>query len=138
MTITVGGLDVRQGEMCPPMGPTVATIYHIDVRPRGAKIVDVTLDGDVVTVFANGNGTGSVTISMWKEKAGDPEEGGGIVALVDTRNLTGIDERKVIGARSVINPIGVAINEDVTVLAPSPRLHEFTTEVEGPEKDCQE
>ena len=62
MTITFIGKDQRSGKQCVPLNPTIVQVPRLNVRPRGANIVDMVVDGDSVTITANGNGTGTVTV----------------------------------------------------------------------------
>lgn len=132
MNISFIGLDQRNGRQCPPLSvtPMICVVPHTNVRPRGANIVDVSQSGDEVTITANGNGVGNVTIAAYLEKDGPLG-----TPLVITED--GQWEMKTIGSKSVINTIGIAFSEEVIVLQPQTVI-DLTTDITDPEKDCEE
>lgn len=131
------GLDQRKGEICPPLGLTIAKVSRMDVRPRGADIVDVVLNGDTVNITANGNGTGTVTVAVYIQKADDPAPFRSLAFGSGDRFPDGNPERNPIGSKSLINTIGIAFSEEVTVVEPKDII-ELKTDVTDPEPDCQE
>lgn len=138
MTITFIGKDQRSGKQCPPLNPTIVKIPRVDVRPRGADIIDMVIDGDSVTITANGNGTGTVTVVGYVDKqATFPNLNIISVLNHDPGSDNGLWEKSDLGSRSVINTLGIAISEEVTVLSPEISIS-IETDITDPEIDCPE
>jgi hypothetical protein len=138
MTITFIGKDQRSGKQCPPLNPTIVKIPRVDVRPRGADIVDMVVEGDSVTITANGNGTGTVTVVGYVDKQSTfPSLNVISILNHDPASDGGLWERNEMGSKSVINTLGIAISEEVTVLSPEISI-EVETDITDPEIDCPE
>ena len=138
MTITFIAKDQRSGKQCPPLNPTVVKVPKMDVRPRGADILDMVVDGDSVTITANGTGTGTVTVVGYVDKQATFPSLNIISALNhDPASDQALWERSEIGSKSVINTLGISISEEITVLSPEISI-EVITEITDPEPDCPE
>lgn len=134
MKIKFIGLDQRNGKECSlTPSPTISKVPFKDVRPFGADILTVSQNGDEITITANGNGTGTVTVAAYLDKEDDPA----FQIMADVRISDGLWERKSIGSKSVINSLGVAVSEDVSVVEPE-FIKGITTEILDPEQDCSE
>jgi len=131
-TVDYYGKDQRSGTVCTlDPTPTITKTSQTNVRPRGADIVDISQDGNQITITANGNGTGTVTVAAYLEK------NSGITLLTDTRVSDGSVETNVIGSKSIINSIGISFSTEVTVLEPKSTI-ELDGTTTNPEIDCQE
>jgi hypothetical protein len=128
MTIAYTGLDQRKGKRCAPLAPTVLRIDSLDIRPRGANIIDLVQDEDSITITANGNGTGTVSVIAYLEASED---------AVLSGSRQGCWETTALGSRSAINALAPAISEDILIMEPQKTV-EIEQVIDDPDPDCVE